>query len=558
MKRNIIDRKIVLWGTGKIASKFFDEFAQLNIFCCIDNDETRIGSVFYGCKVMKHEILKNNAENFFVIVASSYYTEISQQLRSYGFHESVDYVSYCNIKNELYDYEEDLREKIDYIKNGCFQNKILLFFCLQEYDAKEKGLASLFEKLNSRLGGKLLFMQEAIWLPGEKTKAFLDVPFLTVPLIMGRDKYVCKNDFFVEKNQLIQVSLSFEKEEQITKVKEDNELKNIACNLRLKYPQMAKGFENYMIILIMQYMEELVDSMHPEIVILWNEFYAVHELIKYVCIKKGIPVKYIEFGNLPGTVQFDGQGQMGESWVACESDIFQELPICQKDVVEAKKIWKFLYDSKANRKKQPKTDILENIGAYGNLARPVIVFAGQNDYESGIQPYTYKTEKYHSPIFVSSNEAAVYLYELCKKRGWSYIYKPHPIMAGNEDFHRLPKDMVLIKRADINDIVDIADVVVTILSTTAYVSLIRNKATLMLGYTQLKGKGCTYEAFKKEDIEGKLEAALENGFCEEQRTAFLKHLALMAKYYLYCNVDERQNIIKFGKEMEEFYLETIK
>lgn len=119
----------------------------------------------------------------------------------------------------------------------------------------------------------------------------------------------------------------------------------------------------------------------------------------------------------------------------------------------------------------------------------------------------------------------------------------------------LPDNTIYVEFGDINDLVDISDVVVTILSQTNYVALIRHKPVVMLGFSQAKGKGFTYEAFEKVKIEKEVQNALKKGFTKEQEQAFLIHIAQVLKYYLYDDLVERD--LRYGKQIpsniEGFY-----
>ena len=65
----------------------------------VDNDEKKEGTIFCGKKIYKPErLLLDKNDKIFIIVASSYYDEISEQLINMGFREDVDYVDgikYC-------------------------------------------------------------------------------------------------------------------------------------------------------------------------------------------------------------------------------------------------------------------------------------------------------------------------------------------------------------------------------------------------------------------------------------------------------------------------------
>lgn len=105
----------------------------------------------------------------------------------------------------------------------------------------------------------------------------------------------------------------------------------------------------------------------------------------------------------------------------------------------------------------------------------------------------------------------------------------------------------------INYLIDISDVVVTILSQTAYISLLRMKPTLLLGYMQLKGKGCAFEAYDKSQIEKTIFTAIKEGFDKQKQEAFQKHIAQVLKYYVYDDNVERS--LRFGKKMPHCFSE---
>lgn len=190
------------------------------------------------------------------------------------------------------------------------------------------------------------------------------------------------------------------------------------------------------------------------------------------------------------------------------------------------------------------------------MGRPTVFFAGQSDISSGMCTVSIeKARIYHSPIFKSSVEAGIYIADLCKKNDWNYIYKPHPLNAGIEKRDEFPDNTIYIEFGDINSLIDISDVTVTILSQTNYICMIRHKPVVMLGYNQTKGTGCTYESFEKDKIEYTIRLALKDGFSKKQEQAFLIHIAQLIRYYLYDDLQERE--IRYGRKIpdciEEFY-----
>jgi len=292
------------------------------------------------------------------------------------------------------------------------------------------------------------------------------------------------------------------------------------------------------ILLIEKYWKVVYSILKPKLCIFWNPFVAFNKVAESVARSKNIPVLYVESGNIPGTICYETWGGMGESRPAKESEYFRSLPVFDNELKHSKKTLEYLYSSGLNRNIQNKSrnSWISNI----QREKPIVLYAGQNDSECGIVPYNEYAKQYQSPIFSSSYSSMIYLAELAQKNGWNFIYKPHPIVARRElEKGYIPTNVIYVTDSDINEIIDMSDVVITITSTTSYIALIREKPVVMLGYIQLRGQGCTYEAFTKEVIESKIKNALEFGFTYEQKQAFIEHTARMNKYYLFDNGQQR-------------------
>ncbi len=293
--------------------------------------------------------------------------------------------------------------------------------------------------------------------------------------------------------------------------------------------------------------EYLLDQLKPQQAILWNVFYDFHHIMDWLCRKKGIPTIYMEFGSIPGTFSLEKNGQMGRSYPGIHSAEFANLPVSKTDLSKAEEVLRYLRETRLNRNSQPQNDNINVVKGRLEVGRPTILFAGCNDYESGIYPYT-RESRQQSPVFKSSDEAVQFLSELARKHRWNLIYKPHPIVVYLERVKPCDEGIIRIDDVDINELIDISDVIVTIVSQVSYISLIREKPICMLGYTQLRGKGCTYEAFSLRDVETALEKAVEDGFTSDQQVKFRKHTAQMLKYNLFDDLTDKGR--KFGQSME--------
>lgn len=287
----------------------------------------------------------------------------------------------------------------------------------------------------------------------------------------------------------------------------------------------------------------------PDLVLLWSKFSAVHSMCDEVFKENGINVNYLEYGSLPGTYGIENFGQMGESFPARDYDSFLKLPVSEEEVKLAGAVWEYLHESGLNRNQQTQDDVVQRVKESMNPEWPVVLFAGNLDYDSGIVPYTLQSQTYHSPVFQTSAEALNYLAVLAEKNHWNLVFKPHPAIASRYDKYKIPQNVIFISEGNLNSLIDFADVIVTIMSQTAYVSCIRKRPAVMLGYNQLRGKGCVYEAYELGKIENTIKTAIDHGFTQEQQSAFQKHMAQMCKYYLYD--DQSGKAIKYGKSPEQ-------
>lgn len=315
-------------------------------------------------------------------------------------------------------------------------------------------------------------------------------------------------------------------------------------NIMYAYPNNEPNNVRKTILLTEQYFLNVYALTKPSAIIIWNPYVSFNKIAEYVAREKGICVVYAESGVIPGTIGLSTWGDLGESRPSVEPEYFLNLPITVEEIEAAMNIVAYIRDSRFNRNIQPQ--IKNKFMLYRK--RPVIFLAGQNDSECGLQPYDNLAKNY-SQMFDSSESALAYIAEVALKNNWNILYKPHPIVARRMlEKKAVPGNVIYITEGDINDFIDCCDVCITILSTTAYVALIRGKPVVMLGKIQISGQGCVYEAFEKDKIEQVIRKALEYRYTKEQNQAFVEHVARMCKYCLYDSQQPRD--IHYGQSIE--------
>lgn len=323
-------------------------------------------------------------------------------------------------------------------------------------------------------------------------------------------------------------------------------------NLNKRHKEIGEGYAEALMYYADRYIRVLLDKIKPDMVILWNEFYAFHMIFQQVCKIKKIKIGYMEFGCIPGTFALEKHGQQGESFPACHPICFNSLGITKQEIRAAVKGKKYIFKTCLNRNWQPLFGKMDEIFLLKKKGQPVITYMGQNDYESGMYPYTIRTKRYHSPVFQTTLEGLEFIELLAIKNNWTLLYKPHPIMEALGHEAENGKRYLNLTSINIHEVIDYSDIVITILSQSAYISLLRNKPVVLLGYMQLKKSGCVYEAYHKKLIEKKLKEALKYGYTDKQKKCFLKHMTRLLKYYLID--DQMHPEIPFGRKLNEALL----
>lgn len=371
-----------------------------------------------------------------------------------------------------------------------------------------------------------------------------EAPYVTGNVLRKKIRIDCKTLHYVPMSNSFHIGIDMPMDKELERfISSKPYLKETVEGITARFKNMGKNYPKYLTQYLYRYYNKLIDvytkDNAPVTFVLWNEFTSMHFLLFNICKERGIPVRFFEFGVLPGTLCLEDKGQMGESRIADEEENFVSRAVTAEEETAAGKLLDELKRTGLNRNPQPINNELDIIKSKLDPGKPTVIYFGQNDFESGMYPYTENTRRYHSPVYKTSNDAALAIEKVCREKGYNFIYKPHPtIMQMYGCSNKFASGTIIANSVDINKLIDLATVCVTILSQAAYVALIREKPVVMLGYNQLKGKGCAYECYNNAGLSATLEKAVDNGYTSEQKKAFIRHTAQLNKYYLF---DDKSN-----------------
>lgn len=517
----------VIWGAGYLGGKQMAALGNELVSFFIDNDVNKVSQGFCGKRVL----LPNEVtmwEKYHLFVPKNYYKEIMHQISNLFDVDKMeitifDGVNKINSERYMNDYNRAQKE----LNRYCNDMKDAVLFWGWNF-VQKSNYKKLFENVKET---PVYVIAENIWITQQEAEKENGVHTIMAPIIFDRD-FVLINRFaspddiaFIETNKYLYYAAYKLKAQH-----EDISFSEACCN----------------VMEMLAYVETVICKMEPRIITTTGSRTVESFIIRYACEKNSVKYLTNHPAFIPGTILFDENGDSGETILNSKFDEFMNLPIDFIDIEKTRQVLKYIKDTGANRKIQPKIDIAEMKEKICGNGKKTVLFVAQVDLD--LQPYDEYISSFFSPVFKSSEAAGVYLSKLAKKNDWNFIYKAHPLDINYRIVEKLMENSTFVDIADINQLIDIADVVVTIQSSTDYIALIRGKPVVMLGFDHSKGKGFTYEAFEYEQIEQQIKCAIEEGLTEGQIVEFEKFVARNLKYYLFDDLSSRE--LRYGKIIE--------
>lgn len=278
-----------------------------------------------------------------------------------------------------------------------------------------------------------------------------------------------------------------------------------------------------------------LETYKPSAVFLWNQFNLFHRIAAELLTRREIRFGFFHDGLLPGSIAFDFDGEMGNSWISRDPARFQKVEISENDIQRADAYIRNLNGSEINQRHVQRDDVIvEEALKLKNLnRRPVLFLAGQNDWHAGIKPLCAETVQ-HSPVFTGSTEALHALDALAGQIGFSIVYKPHPLCRDRNLFLNdaaFPNSLIL-KSTSLQGCMQASSVVSTIASQTCYAAILAGHPVMMFGRNQITGKNLTYDVDTIDDLAVQLEKAIDDPLAATRQQDLAQHVAQLERSYL--------------------------
>lgn len=283
------------------------------------------------------------------------------------------------------------------------------------------------------------------------------------------------------------------------------------------------------------------DRNKPSYVLVWGSTCPMSRLHIHLCNQLNIPYLVLERGHFPKSIGVDTFGQFSHGG----SQRLFSPSFFDSNYYNAISEWIRDNDETPYAHKN-KHSVEEDLSLQNKIkGKEVILFIGVNDDGSGISYSSENVLERHSTSYHSSFSALEDLIIILDKLDGCAILlvKPHPADKKITYYDR--EDVVVLSDYNINHLISISDVCVTLSTTSIARCLFEQKPLLTLCETEVSGKNIAYECSDAHSLLTALRVAIsKEGFEDKKRNA---------KVYLQSIF---QSKLFFSKNESELFLST--
>lgn len=515
--KDIGKRKIVYWGTGKICSECLMAHKEVEPAFFIDSNKE---GTFDGKPILKPDCIENWHELFVIITIKSF-DVVKTQLERFGLSEGTDFESYkAYFKIEYYDIPTSVQRLSDLPVS--WEGYSLLFQDFELYsNRKNTERISFFRRLSEKAGkDDFLVIAPAGVMNEEDTSRSYGFLFRQIPV------------FSLDKNSFNELDMGLSSDDERF-IKEVENFKDYPDSFERR---MANRNRYY-------WYKKVFSTISVKQVFYWGCWFEAYYFLRHLAYLNTAGFYVMEYGWLPGTFCIDPLGSAGESFLMSRPELIQNHALVDREKIV--KIKNYIKKSKLDSwtfkvfdeddKKLTKLD-----------ERPRILFIGMGEKGIAVVNGSEKWRRSVSSSVNSTKEAVNILSDICDRNDWNLIIKPHPeVSTFGEEIEKEHNNIVFIKEKRIDDLLEISDVVVSIVSSVEVKALIYGKPVVQLGHSPLQHTGATYYAGSGTEIEDLLKKALKQGFTEAQEMKFDSYLEFMLENYWYDDMQPRE--VRYGK-----------
>ena len=305
---------------------------------------------------------------------------------------------------------------------------------------------------------------------------------------------------------------------------------------------------------MMRYWSNLIDIIDPSEMLIWGNPSAMDAYcLKRISENRRINYGFLEHGLIPGTILLDPLGPCWLSMYAKNPDYFTSRQISQGEIEHTRKVIEYVkenaLDTVVTIKNSDEYDKLSKI----DKSKKTVFFAGtmHNRYKEFKPEYWKQTV---SEVYTTDIEMLNILTEICKKHDYNLLFKPHPGARDKSIIFRDGEGYIYVEDVAVDELIQIADVVVSPASVVEYKTLINGKPLVQISNSTFNGKNCSYRPKRVSDIENTIEEAIKKGLTDKQIDAAERFFTCLLKEFMWDN--NNHNDFRYGREYRNGFFDS--
>lgn len=525
--------KLAYWGAGDIGKLCVEQYPDTKPDFFIDSN--RGTEMFTYCDIpVKTPDEIEDWDQIFVVITLTAISEIERILQKKNLIRNKDFARY---KDFFSVHKESLTDKVDRIKSfiskkGDYENSILIIAPVF-ISRVSKDLIRFFKEYGvKRYPQKCILVTDLQVMSEETAEEIMGYPVFDF-------SEVCYWNGILRPSMNIDIT-TFTHENTLSEAE-----KSWIHDLEERKTYDSKEFSYKVTAEIFWYFKNLFYFIKPSKVLIWSGWERQSCIAAKLAQTMEIPFGYMEHGWIPGTVQFD------KHWIDKKNKFSQDPEIdlgLENRGLMLRQIKEHIIRNKTDTGKYRKTEYDKRSLQRIDRTKKTIFFAGMDDYGLGINSDSDYWKQNVMSIFPSTDAAALFVAQICRKNRWNFVFKPHPNSASQCTVDKVDSSVIRINYTEIDELIQLADVVISIASKVEYKVLIYGKPLLKLGHITLYKEGCCYEIQDKSQIEPQLKLALKVGMTKGQSQTFESHIAQLLTYHLWDDLTDRE--LRYGLPLD--------
>lgn len=524
-------KKLAYWGAGDYGKLCVEQHPEIKPDFFIDSNWGK--NNYCGIPVIRPAEV-TDWKQLYIVITTSAIVEIEKILNAKNLIRNEDYVRYKDFFSVL---EESLEEKV--LKTGRFISEnteyinATLIVAPVFISRVSEDMINFFRQYGiKRAPKKCVMLTDLQVIKSEEAEKIMGYPVFDFSEICYWNG-VSRPGIDIDIERLTHGKLLSKKEKEwIFELEE----KKTCENKKLSYKVTAE---------IYWYLKNIFLLINPSRVIIWGAAERQSCILAKLAQEMQIPFGYMEHGWIPGTFQFDKYWV--EDYQKYDTEPKLDLAV-ENRKIKIKEIKDYIINNKIDTGKYREIEEDEKELRRINRKRKTIFLIGTDDCGIGINPQSDYWKSYILPSFSSTSEAALFIAGICKKNDWNFVFKPHPNFMNGDEVDKIDNTIIRVKYTEIDRLICLADVIVSIGSKADYKVLMYGKPLIKLGRMTLYKKGCSYKCDDKYQIEQEIKNALDMGMTKEQTENFELHMAQLLEYHLWDDMTNRE--LRFGLSLD--------